>query len=203
MAQLTMTRALATVTAVVALTGAAACGSNESAPPQTPASSTTTTSGAAVSSTEVIDHTDAHIAACLAAANQTESSQAQRALQRSTDPRLRDFDQRLMADRTEAELDEQSVLASAGISPMADETSDMVRARGDVAMTNLGLVSEADFDKEFLDTIVREQQSFLSAIDSQIPVAQHGEVRALLERTRAKVAEDLATATEIQASLPK
>jgi putative membrane protein len=156
-----------------------------------------------MASTVAVDHTDAHIAAFLTAANKAESNQARQALKRSTDARVKDFAQRLLTERTAAERDQQSVMTTSGISPMPDEKSDMLRSRSEIATTSLGLVGALDFDKTFLDTIVREQQDLLGAVDSQLPTAHDRELKGLLERTRTEVAENLATARDIQASLPK
>jgi putative membrane protein len=199
MAQFKITRALAAVTAAAAIAGSVGCGdTNANNPPQTPTSSTTTTSGEAIAA----EHTDGHIAACVAAATKVEINQATEALKRSKDSRVRDLAQRLLADHTSFERDEQSLASSTGIVPMPDEKSDTRAAKGEIATTSLGLVNEGDFDKSFLDTTIKEQQDLLDTLDTRlVPDARNADLKAMLERTRSKVADDLAAARTIKASL--
>jgi predicted outer membrane protein len=63
-------------------------------------------------------------------------------------------------------------------------------------------VNEGDFDKSFLDTTIKEQQDFLDTLDTHlVPEAQNADLKAMLERSRSKVADDLAAARSIKASL--
>jgi putative membrane protein len=203
MAHFKITRAIAAVTAAGAVAGSAGCGgTNANNPPQAPTSSTTTTSGDAMVIKDAAEHANGHIAARVAVASKVAINQATEALKRSKDSRVRDFAQRLLADQTRFERDEQSLASSAGIVPMPDEKSDTRSANGAIATTNLTLVNEGAFDQSFLNTTINEQQDFLDALDTHlIPEAQNAALKAMLGRTRSKVADDLAAAQGIQASL--
>ena len=190
------------VAVAAALTLAAACGGSDAdtqAPADSAAASAPAVEAAAPAASAV---TDPQIAAIVVAANQVDIDAGELAKERGTDPRVKEFAQRMITDHSGVNEAATELVTRLGVTPEPNATSQKLTADGEASRTTLQGQSGAAFDRAYVDQEVAYHQAVLDAIDQTlIPSAQNAELRALLEQTRPAVAAHLEHARQLQASL--
>lgn len=141
---------------------------------------------------------DADIMAVTAAANQGEIVTSQLALTRASDPRVRAYAERMLAEHTAA-LEQQTALAQRlGVTPTENEASRELAvnaAKGVEAMEN---ETGEEFDREYMDWQADSHEDTLQLLDDElIPRAGNAELRAMLVTMRGAVAAHLEEARAI------
>lgn len=84
------------------------------------------------------------------------------ATQRAGDPSVREFGARMVADHTRANSELKSIAAKKGIQLPADLTSDQKSE-----MDKLSKMSGAEFDKEYMSTMLKDHQDDVKDFETQ------------------------------------
>jgi putative membrane protein len=148
--------------------------------------------------------TDGQILEVTHTANTAEIEQAKIALVRSKDARVRQFAQMMVRDHTQADDKGIVVARKYNLERQQSPASDSLRSDADGATQTLKADALADFDKDYVDTQVREHQAVLDTLDQKlIPTAQDPGVKSYLLTIRAAVASHLQHAEDLQRALQK
>jgi putative membrane protein len=146
--------------------------------------------------------TDPQIAAIVVAANQVDIDAGELARERASDPRVKEFAQRMVTDHSGVNKAASDLVGKLGVTPEPNATSQKLTADGEASRTSLQGQSGAAFDRAYMANEVAYHQAVLDAIDQTlIPSAQNAELKALLEQTRPAVAAHLDHARQLQTSL--
>ena len=193
------------VAVAAALTLAAACGDSNADTQDaadSAAASAPATEAAAPAPATAPAVTDPQIAAIVVAANQVDIDAGELAKARGTDPRVKEFAQRMITDHGGVNQAATDLVTKLGVTPEPNATSQKLTADGEASRTTLQGESGAAFDKAYVDQEVAYHQAVLDAIDQTlIPSAQNAELMALLEQTRPAVAAHLEHARQLQTQL--
>ena len=146
--------------------------------------------------------TDPQIAAIVVAANQVDIDAGNLAKERATDPRVKEFAQRMITDHSGVNQAASDLVGKLGVTPEPNPTSQQLTSDGEAKLAELQGQSGAAFDRAYIANEVAYHQAVLDAIDQTlIPSAQNGELKALLEQTRPAVQAHLDHARQLQTSL--
>lgn len=146
--------------------------------------------------------TDPQIAAIVVAANQVDIDAGELAKERGTDPRVKEFAQRMITDHGGVNQAATDLVGKLGVTPEPNATSQQLTQNGEQNLTALRGQNGAAFDRAYIANEVTYHQAVLDAIDQTlIPSAQNAELKALLEQTRPAVAAHLEHARQLQGSL--
>lgn len=146
--------------------------------------------------------TDPQIAHIVVTANQVDSAAGELANTRSTNPKVKEFAQRMVTDHSGVNKAATELVTRLGVTPEDNPTSQQLKQGGDQNVAGLQGKNGAEFDRAYVANEVTYHQAVLDAIDQTlIPGAQNAELKALLEQTRPAVAAHLEHARQLQASL--
>lgn len=192
------------VAVAAALALAAACGDSQaSEQPSTadvPAPVETAASAPAPAAASAV--TDPQIAAIVVAANQVDIDAGELARGRASDPRVKEFAERMVTDHTGVNQAASELVTKLGVTPEPNATSQKLTADGEASRRALEGQSGAAFDRAYVQGEVAYHQAVLDAIDQTlIPGARNAELKALLEQTRPAVAAHLEHARQLQGAL--
>jgi putative membrane protein len=146
---------------------------------------------------------DAQITAALEAANIRDLDQARIAAKRAGDPRVAAFAEEMLTGLERGEVKLRGLETQQGAAPQEGPTSDQVKLAGENALLALRTATSSAFDRMYIDAQVDEQQRVLTLIDRLLPETRGPALKALLTEYRARVANRLREATDIQASMPR
>jgi putative membrane protein len=174
-------------------------------PSALPTSADVPREGPAAGSTEAqpaMQLTDGQILEIVHAANVGEIDQAKLALSRTADSRIRSLAQMMVRDHTQADKKGMVIAKKANIERQASPLSQSLESAADSATGTLKAEPKADFDKNYVDTQVREHQAVLDSIDEKLMVnVSSADLKAYLVEVRAAVASHLQHAREVLSQL--
>jgi putative membrane protein len=193
-----------TVPALIALAVLTACGGQDAEEnadvATTDPAAVSAEAGAAAAPAGAV--TDPQIADIVVAANEVDIKAGELAQSQGTDPRVKEFAQRMITDHTGVNQAATELVTRLGVTPEPNPVSQQLRQGGEQNRNHLQGLSGADFDRAYIGHEVDYHQQVLDAIDQTlIPNAQNPELKALLEQTRPAIAAHLQHAKEIQGSL--
>lgn len=188
-------RALSRSMGVVSLVLAVAMSACATAAPGT-AEGVGASAGAAAGATVLLDP---NIAAFVSASNQSEIQPSQLALQKSTNPQVREFAQRMIAEHTALEQQMMELLQAKGMAPQDNAISTQMKQNLQVTLRSLQARNGADFDLAYMNQQLASHQYTLNSLDATlIPSTRDPQLRALLrDRVRPAVASHLQQAEQI------
>jgi putative membrane protein len=191
------------VAVAAALALAAACGDSEADEQASTADASSTAAAPAPAAPAAAPAvTDPQIAAIVVAANQVDIAAGELAKEKGSDPRVKEFAQRMITDHGGVNQAASDLVGRLGVTPEPNATSQKLTADGEANRTALQGQSGAAFDRAYIANEVTYHQAVLDAIDQTlIPSAQNAELKALLEQTRPAVAAHLDHARQLQTSL--
>jgi putative membrane protein len=124
------------------------------------------------------------------------------ALERSTDPRVREFAQTMVRDHRGVNEQAVALATRLGVTPSDNDVSRGLVTDAEAVSTRLSGLSGAEFDRAYMEREVAYHATVLEALDSTlVPNATNDELRALLETARAAVAAHLEHARTLSATL--
>jgi len=141
------------------------------------------------------------IAGILTTANQGEIDQANAALAKTTNADVRAFARMMVTDHTNAMNDARDVFTRNGITPGDNATTNELKANGQRSTMNLDAYHGAAFDRAYMQAQIDMHQWLLTNLDSLLIPSSRGELRTLLESTRATVSSHLDKAREVLGKL--
>ncbi len=188
---------------LLALAALAACGgqdAEENAGTATVDTAATATAAPAAPASGGV--TDPQIADIVVAANQVDIEAGELAQSKSTNPKVKEFAQRMITDHSGVNQAATELVTRLGVTPEPNPTSQQLRQGGEQNRSSLQGKSGAEFDRAYVAHEVTYHQTVLDAIDQTlIPNAQNAELKALLQQTRPAVEAHLQHAKELQGSL--
>ncbi len=147
---------------------------------------------------------DAEIGAIMDAANGGEIEEAKVAQKNAKDAGVKSFATMMITHHTEARDKQAKLFAKASLTPSENDKSREVKATGQKNLATIQPLKGADFDRAYIDAQVKEHQTVLTMLDSQlIPNAQNADYKALLQEVRGRVEQHLKTAQDLQTKLGK
>lgn len=145
---------------------------------------------------------DGQIAAVVLVADHAERNQARLAERKSTNQQIQGFAQHMISDHGKNEKAVARMDRTGNLTPKRSGLSQSLTDQTHRTTQKLERLSGARFDQAYIDSQIREHQSLLNALNSQlIPEARSPKVREMLTRTARAVSSHLEEAKRIQASL--
>jgi putative membrane protein len=147
---------------------------------------------------------DAEIAAIVVTANQVDIDAGKLAKSKSTNPKVKDFAQRMVTDHSGVNQSATDLVNKLDVTPQKNPTSQSLKKGGEKNIAKLKSLKGAAFDKAYIDHEVAYHQQVMGALDKTlIPSAQNKELKALLIKVRPAFVAHLKHAKRLQASLAK
>jgi putative membrane protein len=148
--------------------------------------------------------TDGQILEITHTANAGEIDQAKVALSRTKDTRVRSLAQMMVRDHSQADKKGMVIAKKDNIEREPSPKSTALASDGEGTMRTLKADAAEDFDKDYVDTQIREHQAVLDALDNKLIVsAANPNLKAYLVEVRAAVASHLQHAQDLQKDLQK
>jgi len=160
-----------------------------------PASATTETSS---KSSTMADPADAAILTKLATVDQHEIKMARAAERKKISAQALNY-ARMLRDQHEQNLkDTQALAHKLHMSPRQTSETEDIRKKGTTELAQLQPLNGPEFEKAFIDAMVKGHEEVLSMLDDGIASAKNDEVKAHLQSTREAVATHLSEAKQLQ-----
>lgn len=144
-------------------------------------------------------YSDAEIAAIMDAANGGEVEEGKVAQKSAKDAAVKNFARMMVDHHTEARDKQSKLMSKMSVAPSDNTKSRELKAEGQSNLDKLKPLKGADFDRAYIDNQVKEHQTVLSLLDSQLlPSVKNAEYKALLQEVRGRVEQHLKTAEDLQ-----
>ena len=125
--------------------------------------------------------TDANIAAIVVGANNIDISAGKIALQRSSNPEVKKFAQRMIADHTAVLGAAVKLVTRLGVTPVDNDLVATLSRQSMEHEAQLKTLSGRDFDKAYIDHEVAYHEAVINVLENQlIPGAQNAELKKTL-----------------------
>ena len=148
--------------------------------------------------------TDEQVLQLAHTANVGEIDQAKLALSKSKDTRVRDLAQMMIRDHTQSDSKGAVVAKKDKLTRAPSQANDSLKSDAEGATRTLRTEPDADFDKNYVDTQIREHQALLDSLDQKlIANVKSADVKAYLIEVRAAVASHLQHAQDLRTDLTK
>ena len=148
--------------------------------------------------------TDAQIASIVVTANQVDIDAGKLAKSRSVNADVKKFAELMVTDHTGVNKSAVELAGRLKVTPQDNPTSQSLKAGGDKNLAHLKTLTDAAFDKAYVDQEVAYHQQVIDALDKTlIPGATNGELKALLVKVRPAFVAHLEHAKHLQSSLSK
>lgn len=144
---------------------------------------------------------DGEIIAFLIAADEHEVAAANDASQKKSDAQVGDFAQMMNKDHSQHLEETRKLSDSQNIQPTETPTITKMKAQGQAEMTKLSQMQGANFDSAYMAAMVKGHTDVLNHVDHYMKTATNPELQSHLKATRDTVANHLAEAKKVQASL--
>jgi putative membrane protein len=192
-------RLLTALLAPALVLGACARGGDDAAAPPVDSVATAAPAPPAAPTSTV---TDPQIAMIVVVANATDSTGGEQAMTMGTNPKVKEFAQRMITDHGGVNQQAVALATRLGVTPEESPVSRQLGQGGEQVRQQLSGLSGAAYDRAYIDNEVEYHETVLDAIDrTLIPSAQNAELRALLEATRPAIQAHLDHARQLQAEL--
>jgi putative membrane protein len=147
---------------------------------------------------------DAEILKVTHTANAGEIAQAKLADTKTKDARVRKLAAMMVSDHSTADAKGKTLAKKDGLKPTESPTSQHLESDVSSATSMLKGETGATFDKDYVNTQVKEHQAVLSLLDQNlIPAATSDDMKQYLAEVRAKVAMHLEHARALASELEK
>lgn len=144
---------------------------------------------------------DGEIIAFLIAADEHEVAAANDASQKKSDAQVGDFAQMMNKDHSQHLEETRKLSDSQNIQPSDTPAITKMKAQGQAEMTKLSQMQGANFDRAYMAAMVKGHTDVLNHVDHYLKTATNPELQSHLKATRETVANHLAEAKKVQASL--
>jgi putative membrane protein len=149
-----------------------------------------------------MNYTESDIAAILAALNNAEIEAGKLAQKKAKDARVKRFAAMMVSQHQSANTKQNDTLKKLGLTASENSASRDLTSEGASDIESLKSQSGADFDKAYMDAMVRGHQKALTMLDDKlIPAAKSPEMKAQLQSVRGTVDAHLREAADIQKAL--
>ncbi|HJQ98912.1 MAG TPA: DUF4142 domain-containing protein [Candidatus Polarisedimenticolaceae bacterium] len=147
---------------------------------------------------EPADSGDATILSKLVTADQHEVKVARTAEKKKMSPAALNY-ARMLRDQHQQNLsDTQKLAHKLHLSPRQTSETEEMRKKGATELAQLQPMDGPEFEKAFIDAMVKGHEEVLSMLDDGIASSKNDEVKAHLQKTREAVATHLSEAKQLQ-----
>ena len=154
--------------------------------------------GIAQASLSPTQKNDAQILKTLIQINTNEIDAAKIAEKRANNPEIQGFAEMMIKDHSQNRTEVKSLAYKMKIIPRTSDQSKALKQKGKKELKKLKLVSKANFDKTYMQAMVKGHQEALNIIDNDfLPTANDPELKQLLTATRTVVFHHLQVAKDI------
>ncbi|SAK77107.1 hypothetical protein AWB80_04564 [Caballeronia pedi] len=148
--------------------------------------------------------TDPQIAAIVVTANQVDIDAGKLAESKTKSKDVKAFAQQMVTDHSGVNKAATDLVRKLNLTPEDNPTSQSLKQGGDANLMKLRTLSEASFDRSYIDHEVAYHESVLDALDKTlIPGAKNEELKALLVKVRPAFVAHLEHARHVQSELGK
>lgn len=145
---------------------------------------------------------DAQIAAIVVAANQVDIDAGQLAIERSTNPEVKKFAERMVTDHSAVNKAAVELVTKLHVDPVQSDASKGLSAGGAETRAKLAALQGAAFDKAYVDNEVAYHEAVIGVLKTQlIPSATNQELKDTLVGVQPAFDAHLQHAKQIQAAL--
>lgn len=144
---------------------------------------------------------DPEIVGALIVINQNEIAAAELALSKSTDKKVTDLAQMLKEEHSKNLEATMQLSKKQDIAPLNDQKVDELKTLGQQEASDLNKLSTSDFDKSYINDMVKDHESALAIIDGYLKEVTNPDLKKLLVDTQAHVQHHLDAAKQIQAQM--
>jgi len=141
---------------------------------------------------------DGQLAAVVQAIHQDQMQEAQLAEQRATSPELKRYARDMVTSHRNIMNENQSLLSQAQITPSDNAVSQQLRTDAQNEMSTLEGLRGRDFDREYLDSQIRDHNKAIELVDRIIPNIKNPQLKAHLQNVRTRLEGHLREAERIQ-----
>ncbi len=149
-------------------------------------------------SMDVSSLNDAQLAAVIQAIGQGEIQAAQLAQQKGTSPEVKRFARDMLTAHRNMMNEDQSVLSQAQITPSDNAVSQQLRTDSQGEMSTLEGMRGRDFDREYIDSQIKDHNKAIELIDRIIPNVKNAQLKAQLQNARPRLEAHLREAERLQ-----
>lgn len=149
-------------------------------------------------SMDVSSLNDAQLAAVIQAIGQGEIQEAQLAQQKGTAPEVKRFARDMLTAHRNMMNEDQSVLSQAQITPSDNAVSQQLRTDSQGEMSTLEGMRGRDFDREYIDSQIKDHNKAIELIDRIIPNVKNPQLKAQLQNARPRLEAHLREAERLQ-----
>jgi putative membrane protein len=141
---------------------------------------------------------DAQILGILDTVDSGEIAQAQVAITKASDARVKQFAQHMIAQHTESQEKGAVLAAKAGIMPATSDTTEQLKSKGMQLSSTLNQATEAAFDATYMRAQAQQHQEVLDMLKNRlIPAAQNAALAQQLKTTQEMVQSHLSEARKL------
>jgi len=144
---------------------------------------------------------DAQLAAVVSAINSGEIGEAQLALQKATSSDVKRFARDMMTAHRDMQTKATQLLTKLQITPSENAVSNQLKSDAQTEMATLQTMRGKDFDRDYIDSQVRNHNKALELLDRMIPNVKNSEFKAALTNDRPMVEAHLRAAERVQQTL--
>jgi putative membrane protein len=146
---------------------------------------------------------DAQLAAVVQTLNQGEIQEAQLAMNRAMGADVKRFAHDMLFAHRDMQMKTTALLTKLQIKPSDNAVSNQLKSDTLSEIATLQTMHGKDFDRDYVDSQVRNHNQALELIDHMLPTVKSSELKAALMNDRAKIEGHLRDAERVQASLQR
>lgn len=143
-----------------------------------------------------LSHSDYKFAEAATKANAAEIELGQLASQKAEDPAVKQYAQRIVQDHTRASQQLQQILSQKGVTIPTETASSENRE-----MDKLQKLSGADFDKAYIDHMVRDHKKDVKEFERQSQKAEDADIKSFAANTLPVLQDHLKMAQDLEGTV--
>lgn len=148
------------------------------------------------------DLTDGQIAQILLTANLIDISNGEFAINKTTNPKVKNYAQRMVKDHTNSNKEVESLLQKLSISLKDNKISEVLNEDAEKATKKLKDSNMDDFDEDYIKAEIKLHEKVIEVAETKlVPNVKNQDLKALLEKTHPILKSHLAHALEILESI--
>jgi putative membrane protein len=152
---------------------------------------------------DVSSFNDAQIAAVVHAVNAGEIQEAQLAESKASSAEVKRFARDMVNHHRAMQSSATSAFQKANLTPSENAVSQQLTSDTQNELSMLQGVNGRDFDRDYIDSQVKDHSMALDLIDKMLPNAKDPQLKTMLQDARTKVEAHLRDAQRIQGTLQK
>jgi len=144
---------------------------------------------------------DQEIVATVVAVNNNEIGAADIALKKASDKKVKKYAKKMKKEHSKNLEKVMALSKKLQITPQDTDKVNSLKQAGQQEAKDLNALTDKDFDKAYMDDMVKDHEAALSTLDGFLQQVSNPKLKKFLEDTRTHVAHHLEKAKEIQSKL--